>query len=575
MKLYYKSAQREILVGTFFSYFCVSNSANTTAMKVKSFVCILLMSISPLAFAQDFTARDSLRGGLAFERTTYDVLKYELDLYVFPDKKMISGANTITFKVVEDTDKIQIDLFENMVIDGVSSREFDKIETTRKHDAVYLHFPKVLTKDSIHSIRFSYYGNPTVAENAPWDGGFVWSKDSNAKDFVGVAVQGTGASLWYPCKDSQSDEPDWGAIITLNIPDGLVGVSNGRLLSSKKTENNFTAWTWEVKNPINSYNITLNIGDYVHFADKLAALDIDYYVLRENQAKAKIHFEADVKPMLSCFQEKFGAYPFIEDGYKLVETPFLGMEHQSAVAYGNRYKKGYLGNDLSGSGVGLLFDFIIIHETGHEWFGNSITSKDIADMWIHEGFTTYSESVFVECQYGYQKAMQYINGQRSLVQNQKPLVGQFGVNIKPSNSDVYYKAALMLNTLRHSINDDQKWWKLLLDYSNHFKHQIIVADDVIDFFEQESQLPLRPIFEQYIYHKELPLLEVVVFKDGFQYAWIADVADFEMPVELVLDDEIIRLHPKKEIQFYKASINPSTKLRVVTEKFFIQVKFKS
>lgn len=544
-------------------------------MKLKLFLLFVLINVCSVGFAQNFTQRDSLRGGLPFERTSFDVLKYDLELSVFPDEKMISGSNTITFRVVEDTENIQLDLFENMHIDSVNSAEFGNIEITRKHDAVYLHFPRVLTINSIHTIIFSYYGNPVEAQNAPWDGGFVWSKDSNGKDFVGVAVQGTGASLWYPCKDSQSDEPDWGARINVMVPDDLVAVSNGRLVSSQKIEENLRSWVWEVKNPINSYNITLNIGDYVHFADKLGDLDIDYYVLRENEAKAKIHFEADVKPMLTCFQEKFGAYPFMEDGYKLVETPFLGMEHQSAVAYGNTYKKGYLGRDLSKSGVGLLFDFIIIHETGHEWFGNSITSKDIADMWIHEGFTTYSESVFVECQFGYQKAMQYINGQRNLVQNKKPLVGQFGVNIKPSNGDIYYKGALMLNTLRHTINDDEKWWKLLLNYSNHFKHQIIVADNVIDFFAKESQMNLRPIFEQYIYHKELPVLEVEVTQNGLYYSWTAAVADFEMPVELMINDKIIRLNPTKELQFYKIEINPSTKLRVITEKFFIKVKFKS
>lgn len=544
-------------------------------MKIKLFLVLLLTSLSQLGFAQNLTQRDSLRGGLPFERTCFDVLKYDIELIVKPEKKWISGSNTITFKVVEDTHIIQLDLFENLIIDGITSDEFGKIHTTRKLDAVYLHFERELKKGSIHTIRFSYYGNPVEAQNAPWDGGFVWSKDSNGKPFVGVAVQGTGASLWYPCKDSQSDEPDWGARINLMVSDDLVAVSNGRLVSSQKIEENLRSWTWEVKNPINSYNITLNIGDYVHFADKLGDLDIDYYVLRENEAKAKIHFEADVKPMLTCFQEKFGAYPFMEDGYKLVETPFLGMEHQSAVAYGNKYKKGYLGNDLSKSGVGMLFDFIIVHETGHEWFGNSITSKDIADMWIHEGFTTYSESVFVECQFGYQKAMQYINGQRNLVQNKKPLVGQFGVNIKPSNIDIYYKGAMMLNTLRHVVNDDEKWWKLLLDYSNHFKHQIIVADDVIDFFVSESQLNLRPVFEQYIYHTALPELEIKITKKGFYYSWKADVRGFAMPVELSINGKAIRLNPEEKRQFHKIKKLEMSEIKVALDKFFIKVDIKS
>lgn len=544
-------------------------------MKIKLFLVLLLTSLSQLGFAQNLTQRDSLRGGLPFERTCFDVLKYDISLIIGIEAKTIFGSNTITFKVLESTNKIQLDLFENMVVDEIVSRDFGKIEFTRKYDAVYLHFPTELEKGSVHALEFSYYGKPVEAINPPWDGGFVWSMDANGKPFVGVAVQGTGASLWYPCKDSQSDEPDWGARINLVVPDDLVAVSNGRLVSSQKIEENLRSWTWEVKNPINSYNITLNIGDYVHFADKLKDLDIDYYVLRENETKAKRHFEADVKPMLSCFQEKFGTYPFQEDGYKLVETPFLGMEHQSAVAYGNKYKKGYLGRDLSSSGVGLLFDFIIIHETGHEWFGNSITSKDIADMWIHEGFTTYSESVFVECQFGYQKAMQYINGQRNLVQNKKPLVGQFGVNIKPSNADVYYKGAMMLNTLRHVVNDDEKWWKLLLDYSNHFKHQIIVADDVIDFFVSESQLNLRPVFEQYIYHTALPELEIKITKKGFYYSWKADVRGFAMPVELSINGKAIRLNPEEKRQFHKIKKLEMSEIKVALDKFFIKVDIKS
>jgi aminopeptidase N len=323
-----------------------------------------------------------------------------------------------------------------------------------------------------------------------------------------------------------------------------------------------------VQNPINNYNITLNIGDYVHFSDKLNDLDIDYWVLRENEEKAKKHFEDDVKPMLECFQEKFGDYPFAEDSYKLVETPYLGMEHQSAIAYGNRYTKGYLGNDISGSGVGKLFDFIIIHETGHEWFGNSITSKDIADMWIHESFTTYSEAVYVECRWGYEKAMQYINGQSRMVENQKPIVGQFGVNFKPKSTDMYYKGALMLNTIRHIINDDEKWWKLLLDYSNHFKHQIIEARDVIDFFTQESGINLRPVFEQYLYYKQLPQLHIEPTKKGFIYYWKTDVKNFEMPVEVILDGKSIRLQVTNKPQTYKTK--SKNEVKVSKEKFFIQ-----
>lgn len=545
---------------------------------MRFFLAFSLCLFMQLVFSQNFSKRDSLQGGLPFERTCFDVLHYSLDITVNPDEKHISGKNLITFKVVENTKRIQLDLFENMEVDSIYYQsENDSlypdpkiVKYNREYDAVFLDFPEELQKEKEYQIEFHYSGKPKEAKNAPWDGGFVWKKDSNGKPFVGVAVQGTGASLWYPCKDSQSDEPEEGVAIAVTVPDNLVAVSNGKLVSSHTTATE-NEWSWFVTNPINSYNVTLNIGDYVHFSDTLDDLNIDYYVLRENKEKAKKHFEDDVKPMLECFQEKFGDYPFPEDGYKLVEAPYLGMEHQSAVAYGNRYKKGYLGNDTSGSGVGMLFDFIVIHETGHEWFGNSITSKDIADMWIHEAFTTYSEAVYVECRWGYDKAMQYINGQSRMVENRKPIVGQFGVNFKPQSSDMYYKGALMLNTIRHIVNDDEKWWKLILDYSNHFKHQIIEADDVIEFFTTESEINLRPVFEQYLYHSNLPELQIKPVKNGFEYSWKTDVENFEMPVEVYINEEKIRLQTTNASQFYPVKLKTRERFHLVGQKFFVKL----
>ena len=445
---------------------------------------LLLLAFVGLGFqqitAQETTRRDTLQGGLRFERTCFDVQRYNLDIQVLPRTKKIEGNNEIIFKVVDNTSKIQIDLFENMQIDSIVWNT-KKLTYKREFDAVFVKFPSELPKGSTQNIKVYYQGNPKVAKNAPWDGGFVYSNDSKKQPWIGVAVQGTGASLWYPVKDTQTDEPDNGASVKVAVPDGLMNVSNGRFLGSEKLANNFTRWNWEVKNPINTYNITLNIGDYVHIHDNHNGLDLDYYVLRENEEKARKHFEDDVKPMLDCFQSKFGKYPFWEDGYKLVETPYLGMEHQSAVAYGNKYKKGYMGFDMSGTGVGMKFDYITIHETGHEWFGNSITSKDIADMWIHEGFTTYTETVFVECTQGYDAAMKYINGQSKNVRNDKPIIGQFGVN-REGSGDMYYKGSLLLNTLRHVINNDTKWWEILLKYSETYKKQIIDTPTVIAFF---------------------------------------------------------------------------------------------
>lgn len=532
--------------------------------------------------AQTYTRKDSLHGGLRFERTCFDVLEYDLNIKINPDEKYISGSNWITFKVVENTKRIQVDLFENMKVDSIFILNkpikylaldsihlpAKKLNYQREYNAVFVDFPEELEKGSTEHLAFYYSGKPLEAKNAPWDGGFVFNRDKNGKPFIGVAVQGTGASLWYPCKDSQSDEPDFGASIKVAVPNGLMNVSNGRFIGSEKLENNFTRWDWEVKNPINNYTITLNIGDYVHIHDNHKGLDLDYYVLSYNEEKARKHFE-EVKPMMDCFQSKFGDYPFKEDGYKLVETPYLGMEHQSAVAYGNKYLKGYLGSDLSGTGVGLLFDFITIHESGHEWFGNSITSKDIADMWIHEGFTQYSEIVFIECEFGYEKAMQYANGLKRNVKNDKPIIGNYGVNSEGSG-DMYPKGALLLNTLRHVINNDEKWWKLLLDYSTIFKHKIIDTETVIAFFNKESGMDLTSIFNQYLRHTSIPKLEYKITKNRLEYKWKTDETNFSMPIDIKINGKSKRIYPVNAWVKSDFKVKASDKIEVSPNFYIIK-----
>lgn len=495
---------------------------------------IVLLGIHQL-YAQTFTRQDSLRGSLRMERNCFDVQRYNLNITINPNERSIVGFNDITFTIVENTKKIQLDLFENMQVDSILFQS-NSLKYFREFDAVFIDFPEQLTIGSKYTLRFYYSGQPKVAKRAPWDGGFVYKKDSKGNPFIGVAVQGTGASLWYPVKDHQTDEPDLGASVKVAVPNGLMNVSNGRFLGKEDLKNGYTRWDWEVKNPINNYNIVINIADYVHIHENHKGLDLDYYVLRENEDKARIHF-AEVKPMMDCFQEKFDTYPFVEDGFKLVETPYLGMEHQSAVAYGNKFMKGYMGNDMTGTGVGMLFDYITIHETGHEWFGNSVTSKDIADMWIHESFTTYAESVFVECEFGYENAMQYINGQKKMVGNQKPIIGQFGVNFKTGNSDMYYKGALMLNTLRHSLGNDTKWWEMLRKYSETFRHQIIETKDVVAFFSKETGTDLTPFFEQYLTYTQLPLLEFRIHKKNVEARWVTNVKNFQLPIEYQLDNK--------------------------------------
>ena len=536
-------------------------------MKNSFLVILTLVGIQQIN--AQFTRRDSLQGGLRIERTSYDVKRYDLNITINPEQKSIKGFNEISFEVMVPTQKIQLDLFDNMKVDSIVWNT-KKLKYNRDNDAVFIDFPEKLASKSNHKLKFYYSGNPKIAKNAPWDGGFVFKKDSNGKDFIAVTVQGTGASLWYPVKDSQSDEPDNGASIKVAVPNGLMNVSNGRFLGSQDLKNGYTRWDWEVKNPINNYTITVNIADYVHIQDKMPDLDLDYYVLRENEAKAREHF-MEVKPMMECFQSKFGRYPFWEDGYKLVETPYLGMEHQSAVAYGNKYKKGYMGFDLSGTGVGMFFDYITIHETGHEWFGNSITSTDIADMWIHEGFTTYPETVFIECIKRYDDAMKYIKKKKKNVRNDKPIIGQYGVNNEGSG-DMYYKGSLLLNTLRHIIGDDEKWWKMVYDYSETFKKKIITSDTVIDYFNKASGTDLTPVFRQYLYTNQLPIFIYKIKGDYLYYSWDNVNEDFNMPIDIGFEDKKIRLKPTLKEQKIKLKKLSKKSFQIYDNQFYVKIK---
>ena len=528
----------------------------------------LFTSIQFLSAQESFTRKDSLFGGLRPERTCFDVLRYNLNIKINPTEKTIVGFNEIQFKIVDNTSKIQLDLFDNMKIDSIVLNT-KKLKYTREYNAVFIEFGSPLLQNTTEKIQFYYSGIPLTAKHAPWDGGFVWDKDINGKDWVGVAVQGTGASLWFPCKDSQSDEPDLGASIKVAVPNGLMSVSNGKFLGNEDLKNGYSRWDWEVTNPINSYDITVNIADYVHLGENYKGLNLDYYVLKENEIVATKQFEG-VKPMLDCFQSKFGQYPFFEDGYKLVETSYLGMEHQSAVAYGNKYKKGYQGRDLSDTGIGLLFDYIIVHESGHEWFGNSITSKDIADMWIHEGFTCYTESVYVECNYGYEKGQTYVNGLKENVRNNMPIIGKYGVGNEGSG-DMYYKGALLLNTIRHIINDDKKWWQILFMYSRKFSHKIIDTETVISYFNNASGINLTPVFNQYLYKVGIPFLEIKRNKKKLEFKWNSEIDNFNMPIDITLDGQKIRINPTTKWSKSKFRLKEDSKYEVLTDDFYINV----
>lgn len=541
-------------------------------MKIKTLLYIfgiLLSQVTTLAQEQKPTRKDTLQGGLRPERTNYDVLKYHLNLKVVPEKKYIEGFNEITFQTIRPLQKMQIDLFDNMTIDSIVFKN-KKMNYQREFHAVFIDFSAENNlENTTQNITIYYKGNPIEAKNAPWDGGFVYKKDAQGKPWIGVAVQGKGASIWYPCKDSQTDEPDYGALVEIAVPNGLMNVSNGKLIRTTPQKDNYTLWSWEVKNPINNYDITLNIADYAHFEEVYKNLSLDYYVLKENLEKAKIQFE-EVKPMLDCFQSKFGPYPFENDGYKLVETPYLGMEHQSAVAYGNKYRKGYLGMDLSGTGVGLKFDFIIIHESGHEWFGNSITSADIADMWIHEGFTQYAEIVYVECTQGYDAALKYAKGLQKNVKNDVPIIGNYGVN-REGSGDMYPKGAMLLQTLRHCIDNDELWWKLLYDYSTTFKHKIIDTKTVIDYFNQYTQRDYTAIFNQYLLYTTIPKLEISKQKKFLEYRWVTTEPNFSMPIVLEIDGKEYKIKATNSWQKLDLKSKKAKQIKVDISKYYINL----
>ncbi len=496
---------------------------------------LLILLMIPLAnMAQEFTLADTLRGTLSPIRSCYDVNYYDLNIDVDIESKSISGVNHIHFNTQEAFDSLQIDLFANMLIDSIRSGN-QKLAFSRLHDAVFVKFPKTISAGKTGVLSVYYHGQPTIAKKAPWDGGFVWTKDSNGKPWIGVACEGTGASLWWPNKDHLSDEPD-SMRISCTAPSGLMCVSNGNLESRNLKESGME-WVWKVSYPINNYNVTLNIADYVHFGDVHVnttgdTLSLDYYVLEENLAKAKEQFK-QVHNLMDCFEDAFGPYPFYQDGYALVETAYAGMEHQSAIAYGNKYMKGYWGrypDDMD-------FDYIIIHETGHEWWGNSVSMKDLADMWIHESFCTYSEAVFVECTYGYQKMLDYLWYQRNFINNGSPIYGKYGLNHEGNGGDMYYKGSWMIHTFRSALNSDSLFRSILKGIAQGFKYTTVDGEEIIDYINTRTKYNYAPLFEQYLKFADVPVLEYRWDKKNLELRWRAEAQGFRLPVAYTVGTE--------------------------------------
>ena len=504
-------------------------------MKIKHIISLsfLIFFNITISLCQLFhTKQDSLRGSISKERSWWDVKKYDLEIEPIFNKQKVIGVNTITFFTLQPGQKMQVDLQEPLEIDSISFVE-EKTSLIRVGNVFYIHFENELLADKMYQLSIHFSGKPRKAINAPWDGGWIWSKDVNGNPWMTVACQGLGASSWYPCKDHQSDEPDLGATISVKVPSELVAVSNGKLVGKKEVEKNKVIYYWEVKNPINSYNIVPYIGKYVHWSDEYIGekgkLSLDYWVLEGSLDRSKKQFE-QVKSMLSCLEKWFGPYPFYEDGYKLVESPHLGMEHQSAIAYGNKYKNGYDGSDISHSGTGDKWDFIIVHESGHEWFGNSITSNDIADMWIHEAFTSYSEVLYTEFLFGKEAANNYIIGIRNRIKNDTPIIGQYGVN-KEGSGDMYFKGSNLIHIVRQLMNDDVQFRNLLRAINKKFYHQIITSKQIERFIIEETGIPLEKVFDQYLRSTKIPTLEIKSRDDGVQYRWTNCVSGFTMKVK--------------------------------------------
>jgi aminopeptidase N len=493
-------------------------------------------------------------------------------------QKIINSYNNIHIKALSNFQTIQIDLFENLKIHSIQF-EHKKLEFQRIHNAVFINFPRLIYENEKISFKVLYSGKPRVAVNPPWDGGFSWEKDNNGNSWVGVSCQGLGASSWWPCKDHQSDEPD-SMKITSTVRYPLQVISNGKKKSDKtffseELQSKANKSSWYVSYPINNYNVTLCIGDYKYFNDihinNFDTLELDYYVLKYNYNKARDHFQ-QVNPMLECFEKYFGPYPFYKDGYTLIETPYLGMEHQSAIAYGNNYLPGYNGNKQFIAG--LDFDYIIVHETGHEWWGNSITTNDIADMWIHEGFCTYSEVLYVECIYGYDIMLKYVNNQKRSVRNDKPIIGPYNVNKKGSN-DMYQKGSLMLHTLRSLIDNDSLWFSIIKGISEEFKYKIVDGIEIINYINEKVDLDLYYFFKQYLNNADIPIFEYKIQKNGrgstLLYRWNA-INDFNMNIKVNIGQQDLWLSPDSEWKEHALGNTDIKSFNVRDDLFYVNVK---
>ena len=515
------------------------------------------------------TQAQLLRGGYGPYRANNHLLFYHLDIRINPQEKSIGGKNTVRFKMLQDGNRIQLDLNPDLSVDKILLGSVP-LKYERQFGVVFIDFPQTLRAGRTYSIDFYYSGHPVSHGRF---GGFTFGQDPSGRPWIYTACEGIGASIWWPNKEQWRDRVQ-SMEISVSIPNSLVDVSNGKFLGKTDLGDGYTRWDWFVHYPINNYDVSLNVGNYVHFSDRLGSLPLDFYALPEDLDKAKMQF-AQAKGMLEAYQHYFGEYPFKKDGYKLIEVPYSGMEHQSAVTYGNHFTNGYLGRDWTGVGISPKFDFIIIHESAHEWFGNAINAADVSDMWIHEAWATYLESLYVEYRWGHDAALKYLDGYKPKIRDQRPIVGQRGVLYDPPE-DQYFKGALFINTLRSVVNNDPRWFALLHDFFQHFKYHSIMTEDVVSYFNQKTSMDLTPIFNQYLRHTAIPMLELKFNQaDGsVAYRWKVDEPGFVMPIRVgsAADPEdhwqIIR--PTTEWQTIKTPLTKD-QFEVATDLYYVDV----
>ncbi|MCF6224174.1 MAG: M1 family metallopeptidase [Flavobacteriaceae bacterium] len=527
---------------------------------IKHLFLFFLLCFSSILIAQNkkFTRQDSLRGSITKERVWWNLLHYDLQVKIDAENKYISGSNTVRYEVLKNHQVLQIDLQDPMQIISITQNK-QNLNYKKEGNAYFIELLEKQKIGDINALIIAFQGKPKEAKNPPWDGGFTWKRISNLDEnssktqknkniisnFIANSNQGIGASIWWPCKDNPYDEPDNGINIKVTPPKGLMAVSNGRLKKVTENHDGTKTYHWEVKNPINSYAVNVNIANYEHFSEiyngENGNLDCDYYVLPKHLKKAKLQFQ-QVPKMLEAFEYWFGPYPFYKDSFKLVEVPYLGMEHQSSITYGNGFENGYLKKDLSGTGWGLKFDFIIIHESGHEWFANNITNKDVADMWIHEGFTTYSEVLYVDYHFGKKAGNEYLIGYRKKVKNDRPIIGEYKVNYQGSN-DIYIKGAAMIHTIRQIVNDDDKFRNMLRGLNKDFYHKNVSSDQIEKYISNYSGYDLSAFFDQYLRTIKIPKLEYRISAKQIKYRFGNTVKGFQIPVKVYINNVEKWIHP--------------------------------